>query len=179
MKETLEKLRLKSEEEIKFGEALFEQGDNANGHFREGIGRGILYALHQLEKQEQCFCLDGRIRAVLHNTDSGKKRVESIWFNTKVEAEKAGEEGLKLYGGTHFTIETKASLHREKVALRQESDRLKELKKFQDEHISDLVDEKEIYKKALMEIGSNKFMSEESRVANEALIKVDLHFKER
>lgn len=34
----------------------------------------------------------------------------------------------------------------------------------------------EIYKKALLEIGSNKFMSEESGIANNALIKADIEF---
>jgi dsDNA-binding SOS-regulon protein len=34
----------------------------------------------------------------------------------------------------------------------------------------------EMYKLALMEIGSNKFMSNESRIANQALLKADLEF---
>lgn len=51
LKGLLEELRKLSEEEIKFGDSLFEQGDRSNGHFREGVGRGILKAIHTIEKQ--------------------------------------------------------------------------------------------------------------------------------
>lgn len=51
IKSVLEKLRKKSEEEIQFGEALFEQGDRANGHFREGLGRGVLFAINRIEER--------------------------------------------------------------------------------------------------------------------------------
>jgi hypothetical protein len=44
-------------------------------------------------------------RAVLHNTDNGCETIESVWLPTKEEAEKAGEKGLLMYGGTHYTIE--------------------------------------------------------------------------
>lgn len=44
-------------------------------------------------------------KAVLHNTDIGLETFESIWFRTKDEAEKAGEKGLQMYGGSHYTIE--------------------------------------------------------------------------
>jgi hypothetical protein len=44
-------------------------------------------------------------RAVLHNVDSGRETVESIWVKTKEEVNRIGETGLKFYGGTHFTIE--------------------------------------------------------------------------
>jgi hypothetical protein len=46
-----------------------------------------------------------KFRAVLHDTDSGGAKVESILFDTKEQAVNAGEEGLKLYGGSHYSIE--------------------------------------------------------------------------
>lgn len=48
-----------------------------------------------------------KYRAVLHDTDADIKRIESIWVKDKHEANRIGEEGLKMYGGTHFTIEEK------------------------------------------------------------------------
>lgn len=50
LKGILDELRELSQKEINFGEALFEQGDRANGHFREGFGRGILKAVCTIEK---------------------------------------------------------------------------------------------------------------------------------
>ena len=47
----LDQLRKKSEYEIQFGESLFEQGDKANGHFREGLGRGILFSVSRIEER--------------------------------------------------------------------------------------------------------------------------------
>ena len=44
-------------------------------------------------------------KAVLHDTDIGLKTFDSIWFRSKEEAEKAGEKGLQMYGGSHYTIE--------------------------------------------------------------------------
>lgn len=44
-------------------------------------------------------------RAIIHNPTNGNEKVESLWFETKKEAEDAGEKGLSFYGGTHFTIE--------------------------------------------------------------------------
>jgi hypothetical protein len=44
-------------------------------------------------------------RAVLHNPDNGLEKMDSIWYDTEEEARKAGQEGLNLYGGVHFTIE--------------------------------------------------------------------------
>ena len=44
-------------------------------------------------------------RAIIHNLENGLEKLESIWFDTKDEAEKAGTEGLLFYGGTNFTIE--------------------------------------------------------------------------
>lgn len=44
-------------------------------------------------------------KAVLHNTDIGLEKFESVWLRTKEEAEKAGEKGLLMYGGSHYTLE--------------------------------------------------------------------------
>lgn len=45
-------------------------------------------------------------RAVVLNSKNGSERVESIWFDTKEDAIKAGEVGVPFYGGTDYTVES-------------------------------------------------------------------------
>lgn len=44
-------------------------------------------------------------RAVLHNPNNGSEQIESTWYDTEEEANRAGKTGLDFYGGSHFTIE--------------------------------------------------------------------------
>ncbi len=48
-----------------------------------------------------------KYRAILHNVKSGAGKIESVWVEEIEVVNRVGEEGLKLYGGTHFTVESK------------------------------------------------------------------------
>lgn len=50
LKIVLKNLQEECEKEMQFAESLFESGDRANGHFREGVGRGIKRSIDQVKK---------------------------------------------------------------------------------------------------------------------------------
>jgi preprotein translocase subunit SecD len=56
-----------------------------------------------------------KYRSVLHMTDSGATRIESIWVDDINEANRMGKSGLDFYGGTHFTIEDNSEMNLEEL----------------------------------------------------------------
>ena len=79
------------------------------------VGNILLYK-DELEKLKEfidsILTEKRKYRAVLYDIEYGNlppgkpiEIIKSIWFDTKEEAEKAGESGLELYGGYKYEIE--------------------------------------------------------------------------
>jgi len=50
LKTLLDQLKDEAEQQIKFSETLYQDGDKLNSHFQEGHGKGVLTAIREIEK---------------------------------------------------------------------------------------------------------------------------------